>query len=146
VSSRHRLPLAPLKPPRALAPRATSPVPQVETDRIVLAVIGRDSELRAFVAALVASAQGACAVLDADSFVGGALEPSALQTWLRELPRDAWVIAVGESACARFRPTYTVGLGTRHDMDAAATDLWLGQSSALVAAALVAALRIAFER
>ena len=150
VSSRHRLPLAPLKPPRAFASTAAAPVPRLETDRVVLAVIGHHTEVLAFVEALMASAAGACAVLDADTLVGGVLEPSALQTWLGELPRDAWVIAAGESACARITPTYSVALGMRHDMGAAATDLWLGQSSALVAAALVAALvpakRVASER
>jgi hypothetical protein len=85
-------------------------------------------------------AAGACAALATDdSFVGGQAD-GALIAWLNELPRDAWVISVGREACALIAPTFSVGLGKRHEMAAASTDLWLGQGSELTAAALANAL------
>lgn len=88
-------------------------------------------------------AAGACSGLAVDdSFVGGSAR-DALTAWLRELPRDAWVIAAGSGACGLIVPTFSVALGKRHETPAATTDLWLGQGSELVAGALVEALRTA---
>ena len=107
----------------------------------MLAVLGEHALVQAFVDAVLGRAQGACAVFDADHFVGDLNEPAAVQAWLDGLPRDAWVLAVGAAASARLVPTFLVGLGRRHEMAAATTDLWLGQSSEVVAGALVEALR-----
>jgi hypothetical protein len=142
--------------------RARAAAPQLASDRIVLAVSGHESLSITFVQQLLGAARehrrssvgvvtslsphagtpsvfraaGACAALATDdSFVGGRAA-GALKDWLSELPRDAWVIAVGRDACALIAPTFSVGLGKRHEMSAAATDLWLGQSSELAAAAL----------
>ena len=108
------------------------------SERVVLAIRGEGPLLLAFRSAVQSHAKGACAVFDADDFVDN---PPALQAWLDALPRDAWVLAVGERACSRLAPTFLVGLGRRHEAAAATTDLWLGQSSDIVAAALVEALR-----
>jgi hypothetical protein len=75
-----------------------------------------------------------------DKFVGGS-ERESLQMWLEKLPGEAWVIAAGSDACGLIAPTFSVGLGKRHEMAAGATDLWLGQASELVAAAIIGAGR-----
>jgi hypothetical protein len=130
------------------------------SERVVLAVSGHKELSITFVQQLLAAARersavgvvtslsphagtasvfraaGACAVLATDDgFVGGQAD-DALKAWLSELPQGAWVITVGRDACALVAPTFSVGLGKRHEMAAAATDLWLGQSSELTAAAL----------
>jgi hypothetical protein len=115
-------------------PRSSSP--PLATERVVLGVVGDDAQARVFVAALLARATGAHVVLEAGHFVG---DDDALKAFLDEQPRDAWVLTVG-AASARVRPTFLVGLGGRHEMAAVATDLWLGQSSEVVAGALVEAL------
>lgn len=87
---------------------------------------------------------GACSTLDAgDSFVGARFNPDGVRAWLGRLPRGAWVIAAGDAARAMLEPTFSLTLGARYDAAAPPTDLWLGQSSEPVAAALVDALRAA---
>lgn len=142
MSTRHRLPLAPTQPAQNVrTSRATGSSPALVSERIVLAVTGEDALVRAFVAVLVARAEGSCAVFVADQRVGDEDGLTATQAWLDQQPRDAWVLAVGEDARARLQPTFLVGLGRRHETSAATTDLWLGQSSEVVAGALVHALR-----
>jgi hypothetical protein len=160
---RARLPIAPERPERTPATQRAARL-RLGGERIVLAVSGHESLSIAFVMQLLAASRerravgvvtslsphagtpsvfrtaGACAALATDdSFVGGPVDGS-LTVWLRELPHDAWVIAVGREACALIAPTFSVGLGKRHEMAAAATDLWLGQSSDLVAGTLVEVL------
>jgi hypothetical protein len=132
----------------------------------VLAVSGDDALVLAFAQQLVAAgrsggalavvtslplhttgpsslrAAGAAAVLaiNDDKFVGGSQRES-LQTWLDELSGEVWVIVAGSDACRLIAPTFSVGLGKRHEMAAGATDLWLGQASELVAAAIIGAGR-----
>jgi hypothetical protein len=162
---RNRLPIAPERPERAPASEhARSAAQPLASDRIVLAVSGHESLSIELVQQVLAAARehssvgvvtslsphagtpsvfraaGACAALATDdSFVGGQAG-DVLKAWLSELPHDAWVITVGRDACALIAPTFSVGLGKRHEMAAAATDLWLGQSSVLTAAALAHAL------
>jgi hypothetical protein len=87
-------------------------------------------------------AAGAASVLavNDDKFVGGSQRES-LQRWLDELSGEAWVIVAGTDACRLIAPTFSVGLGRRHEMAAGATDLWLGQASELVATAILGAGR-----
>jgi hypothetical protein len=134
------------------------------SERIVLAVSGYESLSIAFAQQLLGAARerssvavitslsphagtpsvfraaGACAALATDDSFVGAQAGGLLEAWLSELPRDAWVIAVGRDACALIAPTFSVGLGKRHEIAAAATDLWLGQSSELTATAIANAL------
>lgn len=125
---------APARPRRE---RAAAPL--LATERIVIAVIGDAHEAHALVRALVAAAQGGCAVLDADDFTGG-LSRETLEPWLAALPPDAWIVACGEPASAALAARFTIGVGRRHEMALRATDLWLGQSSQVVAGALATAL------
>jgi hypothetical protein len=161
--SRHRLPLAPERPARNTEARRAPTESPLTSERRVLAVSGDDALVLAFTRQLVAAghsvgalavvtslplhtsapssfrAAGAAAVLALDdSFVGGS-KHDALRAWLEELPRGAWVITAGNDACRLIAPTFSVGLGKRHEMSAAATDLWLGQASELVATALIEA-------
>lgn len=128
----------------------------------MLAVSGDDPLVRAFAQQLLATSGSGCALavvtslplhtgapslfraagaasvlaINDDKFVGGSQRES-LQMWLDELPGDAWVIAAGSDACRLIAATFSVGLGKRHEIAAGATDLWLGQASELVAAALI---------
>lgn len=146
----------------AEAPRASDAAPPLTSARVVLALRGDDTLVLAFAQQLLAAAQGRVALavvtslplyisapsslraagaadvlaINDDKFVGG-LARESLQTWLDELPGEAWVIAAGSDACGLIAPTFSVGLGKRHGMAAGATDLWLGHASELVAAALL---------
>jgi hypothetical protein len=146
VSARHRLPLAPAQPDRtrpvARAVDASLPSARIETNRVVIAVTGDDALVLGFVRELRSRAADRCVVIGPDSFVGGQ-EPQAVRERLNALPRDAWVIAVGEVAARRIAPTFTIGLGKRHAMASETTDLWLGQCSATVADSLIEALHTA---
>lgn len=143
MSARHRLPLAPAQPERArTVARTVDPASRIETNRVVIAVTGDDALVLGFVRELRARAADSCVVIGPDSFVGGQ-EPQGLREQLERLPRDAWVIAVGEAAARQIVPTFTIGLGKRHAMASETTDLWLGQCSATVADALIEALRTA---
>jgi hypothetical protein len=143
VSARHRLPLAPAQPERTRrVARTLDPASRIETRRVVIAVTGDDALVLGFVRELSARAADRCVVIGPDSFVGGQ-EPQALRERLEGLPRDAWVIAVGEAAAGQIVPTFTIGLGKRHAMTSETTDLWLGQCSATVADALIEALSTA---
>lgn len=162
MAHRLRLPLAPERPARTTEPSAAhSAVPALATDRVVLALRGDEALVLVFAQQLIAAGRpgralavvaslpihtaaasslrsaGAVAVIATDdSFVGEA-KLDVVRAWLNELPREAWVITAGSDACRLITPTFSVGLGRRHEMAAAATDLWLGQASNLVAAALV---------
>jgi len=165
VNARRRLLLLPERPERAPGvPAAAGPADALKTKRVVIALTGEQGPVLAFANELVMRAQGvavvtglspaagrgsfsqagACSTLDvSDDSVGGASSQSQRQRWLDELPREAWVLAVGATAGALFEPAWRIGLGRHHET--AATDLWLGQSSELVAAGLVEALRGASE-
>lgn len=132
----------------------------------MLAVSGDDALTLAFAQQLVVAARGSRALavvtslplhtsapssfraagvasvlaINDDKFVGGS-ERESLQSWLDELSDEAWVIVAGSDACRLIAPTFSVGLGKRHEMAAGATDLWLGQASELVAAAIIGAGR-----
>ena len=137
---RRRLPLAPAQPDRRPVARSVDAGARLAIGRVVIAVTGDDAQVLAFVRALHARAQDGCVVIGSDSFVGG--EPSeALRERLQAMPRHGWVVAAGEAAALRIAPTFSIGLGARHRAASETTDLWLGQSSEVVADALVEALR-----
>ena len=141
---RQRLPIAPVQPVRVRpGARAVDPASRITLGRVVIAVRGDDAQVLAFVRALRARAEDAW-VIGPDSFVGGEAAHASRER-LDSMPRHAWVIAAGEPAASRITPTFTIGLGDRHAMASETTDLWLGQSSQVVADALVEALREALS-